>query len=193
MDIPSQLRQALEQLYTGMQQTQMKQDSQNISLRYRSQSGKGQRLLTSDNEAIAYAVARMPATFAAVYSALEQAISVTGIRPETFMDAGAGTGAASWAADALLDLGSVLCLERESAMLRTGKALMKYGSPALQSAKWINHDLYTEDIPEQADLVIASYVLNEMTEQGRKKAIEKEFPDRCCLLLNRAHLPLILK
>ncbi len=43
-----------------------------ISQRYRTRVGTGERLIRSDTEALAYAVSRMPATFAAVYDALEK-------------------------------------------------------------------------------------------------------------------------
>ena len=183
MEIPQALREALELQLTGMRQAQMMHDAQTISMRYRTQSGKGERLLTSDAEAVAYATARMPATFGAVYVALEQALASAGCLPQTLLDAGAGTGAAAWAADAQLDLKSIVCLEREDAMRRTGEAMMKQGPQALRDAKWIPHDLTTDEISERSDLVVASYVLNEMTDAGRKKTAEKLWNAAKMLLL----------
>lgn len=173
MELPLALREAMEQQRNGAQSGQMIQDAQTLSLRYRTQSGRGERLLTGDHEASAYAVARMPATFGAVHSCLQQTLEVTGYRPETLLDAGAGTGAASWAADSLLELKSVTCVERESAMLKTGKTMMQHGPAALRSAKWVQLDLVQEKAVEQAGLVIAAYVLNEMTAEGRLIAAEK--------------------
>ncbi len=173
MELPLALREAIDQQLYGMQSGQMIQDARALSLRYRTQGGRGERLLTGDHEASAYAVARMPATFGAIHACLEQTLQLTGYLPETLLDAGAGTGAASWAADSLLQLKSVTCLERESAMLKIGKAMMEHGSVALCSAKWIQQDLVRDDPAEQAELVIAAYVLNEMTVEGRRIAAEK--------------------
>ncbi|TFH93920.1 methyltransferase domain-containing protein, partial [Porphyromonas levii] len=93
--------------------------------------------------------------------------------PETLLDVGAGTGAVAWAVDEKLDLKNIVCLERESAMRKTGKALMQNGSQVLRNAKWISHDLTIDEIPEKADLVVASYVLNEMSPEDRIKAAKK--------------------
>lgn len=173
MEMPFELREALENQLQDAKLDRMITDSQNISMRYRTQSGKGDRLLTSDSEALSYAAARMPATYGAVYSALEKTIAKANCTPYTMLDIGAGTGAASWAAATLLGLMDLTCLEREGAMRRLGSKLMEYGPQVLRNAKWLEHDLDTDAIPGKADLVIASYVLNEMSEDGRKRAIEK--------------------
>lgn len=178
MEIPQGLREALEDQLTNMQRAGMNQarmidDAQTVSLRYRTQSGSGERLLTRDNEAVAYAAARMPATYGAISTALDNALSVTDCSPATLFDAGAGTGAASWAASRLLNLESILCLEREDAMIKTGKALMAHGTKSLQAAKWKKHDLVADELTECADLVIAAYVFNEMSEKGRLVVLEK--------------------
>lgn len=173
MEIPQALREAIDQQLPNVQYQQMMTDAQAISVRYRMQDGSGKRLLTKESEAIAYAAARMPATFSAVTTALEQTLSKDGCCPQTLLDAGAGTGAASWAAEGLLELKSITCLERENAMLKTGRAMMEHGSPALSAAKWLQHDLVMDEIIERADLVIAAYVFNELTERDRLTAAKK--------------------
>ncbi|MBP7174998.1 MAG: rRNA methyltransferase [Thermoclostridium sp.] len=173
MELPLALREAMEQQLYGKQHEQMIHDAQALSLRYRTQGGRSERLLKGEHEAAAYAIARMPATFGAVFSCLQQTLEATVILPETLLDAGAGTGAASWAADSLLELNSITCLERESAMMKIGKAMMEQGSDALRQAKWIQKDLVQDETCEHADLVIAAYVLNEMTARDRLIAVEK--------------------
>ena len=173
MEISLKLREALEQQLQDIKLEKMILDSQNISLRYRTQGGTGKRLLTNDSEALSYAAARMPATYCAVYSALQKTLSKVKNIPLTMLDVGAGTGAASWAAAELLDLKSLICLERERAMLGLGSKLMEHGPQVLKEAKWQEFDLDTGSIPHKADLVIASYVLNEMSVDGRKRAIDK--------------------
>lgn len=170
MDFPLPLRTALEARLDGLSQSQLIKNAQTLSVRYREKSGSGQRLLTTEAEAAAYAATRMPATFGAVSAALSYALQCTDLRPATLLDAGAGTGAACWAADALLNLSEITCLDREGAMRRLGEALMKTGSPALQSARWIDRDIIKENLGVTADLVVASYVLNELSEENRLKA-----------------------
>ena len=170
MEFPLPLRAALEARLDGFKQSQLLSDSQAISVRYRKQGGSGKRLLTTDREAAAYAATRMPATFGAVSAALQWVLDCCDIRPETLLDIGAGTGAACWAADALLNLQKITCLEREGAMRRLGEALMQSGSSVLQSARWISRDVTKEALGETADLVVASYLLNELSEENRLKA-----------------------
>ena len=190
MEIPFELRAALERQLQGINHGQLVRDSRNISFRYRTRGGTGERLLTNDSEALSYAISRMPATYGAVRTALEKTLACVDCRPRTLLDAGAGTGAASWAAAGSLDLDSIVCLEREKALRTLGARLMEDGAQAsgdgmrvLREAKWIGHDLETDDIPGKADLVIASYVLNEMTADARKRAVQKLWESAGMILL----------
>jgi ribosomal protein RSM22 (predicted rRNA methylase) len=185
MEIPYELRMAIERLTAGFAIGELKRSAQSLSLRYRTEGGNGKRLATQDDEAVAYAAARMPATYGAVYQSLKYALDLTECRPQSLLDAGAGTGAAAWAADALLDLERIVCLEREEAMIRIGRILMREaGPPALRNAEWIRRDFTADAIPGKADLVIASYALNELGEEQRMHTVEK--------LWNAAEIMLLL-
>ena len=173
MDIPGMLNEALMQLTKETQQSVLQKQAQDISLAYRSQESSGARLVTTGIQATAYAAARMPATYSAVAKALGYALDISSLQPKTMIDAGAGTGAGSWAAAGLLALDDILCLERESAMRRVGEVLMQYGPPSLKSARWMECDLQQNEIGERAELVLAAYVLNEMTTAGRAAAVQK--------------------
>lgn len=173
MEFPIPLRTAVESRAATLPQAQLLRDAQALSERYRGGSGSGKRLVTTKYEALAYSVTRMPATFGAVSSALEYALAHTVRLPRTLLDVGAGTGAAAWAADALLELDEVTCLEREDAMRSLGQEFMQSGSESLQAAKWVAGDLVSGPLPGKADLVVASYVLNEVREEDRPAAVEK--------------------
>ena len=173
MNFPRTLQAALEKLLSGMRQEDMIRDAQAISGRYREQSGLGRRLVTLHSQAAAYAASRMPATFGAVCAALSKALASLEREPRTLLDAGAGTGAAAWAADAILPLENVLCLEREDAMRNIGQTLMQAGSPVLQNAVWLSRDLCAGTGNERAELVIMAYVLGEMAEGDRAAAVQK--------------------
>ena len=95
---PQELTLALEALLAGRESTQLERDAKAISENYRMRTGQGNRLLTRESEAAAYAAARMPATFAAAHEAIHQALEASGFAPKTLLDCGAGTGAAAWAA-----------------------------------------------------------------------------------------------
>jgi len=172
MDLPQSLRSAIENLVECVPHIKLVTDAQNISMRYRTGRINSERLITSKTEALAYAASRMPATYGAVYTALENSISVAGCFPRTIADIGAGTGAASWAASSILDLERIVCIEKESLMLEVGKELMKHGPDPLRNAEWISGDMISAEIPK-ADLVIAAYVLNELPDAKRKEIVNK--------------------
>ena len=147
MIFPSDVRALLEQT------AGLKQAAADISLRYR--TGRDKSLKTA-TEAAAYAATRMPATFGAVGRALELTLETLNAPLETLLDVGAGTGAATLAAQQLLDLKSAVCLERAAVMRELGQKLVK--------ADWRAFDVMADDLPESADLVIASYMLNEVAD-----------------------------
>ncbi len=173
MDFPGALQSAIQQLAAKYPVAQLKNAAEEISRRYRQETGQGKRLLSQDLEAAAYAMARMPATFGAVASALGYALEAADFAPKTLLDAGAGTGAACWAADVLLPLERVICLEREEAMRRLGQELMREGSEALQGAEWQAADLTDRAPLPKAEFVVASYVLGELSPAARIAALQK--------------------
>lgn len=164
---PQELTAALEAMAAGQNQTALARDAKTISENYRLRTGKGDRLLTKESEAAAYAAARMPATFAAAQAALSAALAASGLAPKTLVDCGAGTGAASWAADSLLELDSVTCLEREDAMRSVGSALMRTSGGVLAGAKWESCDLTAAQPLPKAELVVEGYMLGELREDMR--------------------------
>lgn len=170
MDIPQELKEEIEKITLGMKHTQIIENAQTISEKYRHNSGKGEKLVTKATEATAYAISRMPATYCAVYSALSQSLKNYNQDIKTVLDVGAGTGTATWAISNLLNVDKITCLEREEQMQKVGKQLMK---DYISNVEWKNFDLTQNDIKEKSDLVIASYVINELTEADRKKAISK--------------------
>jgi len=147
MIFPPKVRFLLEQT-NGLKQT-----AADISLRYR--TGRDKSLKTAA-EAAAYAATRMPATFGAVARALELTLETLETPPETLLDVGAGTGAATLAAQQLLDLKSAICLERAAVMRDLGQKLV--------AADWRTIDIMADDLPETAGLVVASYMLNEVAD-----------------------------
>ena len=170
-----ELRAALAALTAECEEDGLRRDAQALSERYRLRTGTGKRLLTGEREAAAYAAARMPATFEAIRAALAWSLGCAGLAPRTLLDCGAGTGAASWAADSLLHLERVTCLEREAAMRAVGRRLMATGSAALCGADWRDADL-TADAPlPRAELVVEGYMLGELAAEARIPAARRLF------------------
>lgn len=172
MNIPNELKEAIEKELLGIKHREVVEESQRISKRYRENDGKGKKIVTKQSEAIAYAISRMPATYCAVHSALNSSLKNYNEKIETVLDVGAGTGAATWAIVDLINSKQVTCLEREKEMKNIGRKLME-GLPSFEKVKWQEFDLIRNEIVEKADLVVSSYVINELTEADRKRAIIK--------------------
>lgn len=174
-NMDARLEQALAALLARHETAALTKDAQHISENYRLRTGAGKRLLTREGEAAAYAAARMPATCAAAQAALSWALDCAGVQIASLLDCGAGTGAVSWAADGLLELDHVVCLEREAAMRAVGSELMRAGGTALAHAQWQAFDMVEGDALPEADLVCEGYMLGELKERHRLPAARRLF------------------
>lgn len=119
-----------------------------------------------DIDAAAYAVYRMPATYAAVRAALGQLAAVDpSFAPRTVVDLGAGTGAALWAvADLWPSVSSLHAVEQNPAMTEVGRRLLATGGPT--EVRWQTSSMVAPSVPT-ADLVIAGYALGELDASDR--------------------------
>ncbi|MBP3428438.1 MAG: rRNA methyltransferase [Clostridia bacterium] len=169
------LESALARVVEECDSRALERDAKAISENYRLRTGTGKRLLTREGEAAAYAAARMPATCAAAEAALGAALMAYGGEIRSLLDVGAGTGAVSWAADALLPLERIICLEREEAMHSVGARLMRDAEGALGGAQWQAFDITSSDPLPQAELVAEGYMLGELEEGMRIPAARKLF------------------
>ena len=184
MELPGELRAAVESAAADIPLRELTALAGGLSQRYREQSGTGRSLLHGEAEAVAYACARMPATYAAVRTALGWALPGSGAYA-TMLDVGAGTGAAGWAAALELDgLCSLTCLEREEGMLRLGERLMCQSAAFAEcEVRWLRGDI-ADGLPAGSyDLVTASYMMNELTEPARARLLEQLWSAAAGMLL----------
>lgn len=171
VDIPEELKENIDKLLKENQIHKILEDAQTVSNRYRNNDGKGKKLLTKESEAVSYAISRMPATYAAVSSVLEQTLDNYNEDLTSVIDVGAGTGAVVWAVNDVATSNAIKCFEREESMINIGKKLMK--NTDLNDVRWKRFDILQDEIQEKADLVITSYMINELPKGDREKAVEK--------------------
>ncbi len=173
MELPYELKQIIENEAQKIKTSSLSAAAEAISEKYRREKGDGSRIVTDKTETAAYSAVRMPATFGAVSAALSYAKECAGIEITSLIDAGAGTGAAAWAFAEVFDKAErVICLEREASMSSFGRYLMEEGGfPA--EYLWKEFDIASDEITDKADLVTASYMLNELNEKSRIRAVEK--------------------
>lgn len=168
-DLPAYLTATLTARLQGVSRSDAAQRSDTISKTYR--SGGGSATIRNESDALAYALARMPATYAAVVASLN---ALQEIRPDfaptSLLDCGAGPGTATWAcAEAFETLETFALLDANPALRALAIEL------ARETDRKIDYSL--GDAPTKiaeahaADLVIASYVINELTDTTREKLV----------------------
>ena len=159
---PAALEQGIDRLVERLGRSRLELAARRLSEAYRSQGET--RVARSAEDAAAYAATRAPATFASAGAVLEEVTARRpGWQPRTLLDVGAGPGVASWAALALWPgIERVTLVEAEAEMADVGRELARGAPAVLSSAEWRVGDLL--EATGSYDLVVASYVLNELAE-----------------------------
>ena len=168
MEIPQQLRSALDAELSSLPPKKIASAVANLSGRYRTGASRGGRgYLQSPEDIVAYAAFRLPATFAAVHAALEQVRDrLLDWKPRTLLDVGAGPGTAMWATTTLWPaLNGITLLERDEGMAALGKRLATCSPLApVREAGWLSVDITGAWVVPPHDLVVMSYVLGELSQ-----------------------------
>jgi ribosomal protein RSM22 (predicted rRNA methylase) len=174
MELPPALRQALDRALSGVGGKGLAASAAALSQRYRGEQSDGKPHVATEDDALAYLAARMPATYAAVRAALAAiAEAAPDFAPATMLDIGAGPGTALWAAaDCWPDLAEAMLIEASPVFARIGRELA--AGAALPQTVWQVGDVVTNDIDTPPrDLVTAAYVLNEIAPEQRPALVEK--------------------
>ena len=126
MKLPEELKIRLEEISNKYKENELKNAYAGISERYMNEKRTGNTLLSSEIDVVAYANARMPATYGAVHTAFSKVVEhLDEIQLKTLVDIGAGTGAATWAVSDFIEFEKITCIEREKNMMDFGKNLMQ--------------------------------------------------------------------
>ncbi len=167
-DLPAELKSALDTRLHGLSRSDAAERSASISKTYRDGGGSG--AIRSEADALAYALARMPATYAAVTASLNALAGIApDFAPKSLLDVGAGPGTASWAAaEAFSSLTAFTLLDANRA-LRALALELGGASARLRGMTYRQGEARAELArADAADLVVASYVIGEISEAERK-------------------------
>lgn len=161
-DLPPALKAAIDRELEGAPRRDLAARTAATSRTYRS-GGTSAAAIRSEADALAYALTRLPATYAAGVAVFDEVRRrAPGFSPESVLDAGAGPGGAGWAAlQAWASLERVTRFDSNSAFLTLARRLAAEGPEPLRMAEDIRGDLTRAD-PPPADLVVASYALAEI-------------------------------
>ncbi|MYR45132.1 small ribosomal subunit Rsm22 family protein [Streptomyces sp. SID5910] len=167
------LRTALAGLLDGLPPRQAAQAVERLIANYRGATPTDAPILRDRADVVAYAAYRMPATFAAVRSALAAfSDAVPEWAPAGHVDVGGGTGAATWAvSDTWGGVRPVTVLDWAEPALALGKEIAA-AHPALRDTRWQRSRIGAALTVDDTDLVTVSYVLNELTPSDRAALVD---------------------
>ena len=162
VELPAALRAALDRELEGVGRKDLAVRAAATSAAYR--AGKpSSGVIRDEADALAYALARLPATYAACATVFAEAARLApGFAPASLLDAGSGTAAASWAAaEQWAGLRGLTWLDSSPPFLALAQRLAGGGHlPAIEARR---ADLTAAGPWPNSDLVVASYALAEIT------------------------------
>jgi ribosomal protein RSM22 (predicted rRNA methylase) len=165
--LPVELKAALEAKLHGLSRSDAAERSARISETYR--AGGSSAAIRTAADALAYALARMPATYAAVTASLNALCEIrSDLAPKTLLDIGAGPGTATWAAaETFSSLADFTSIDANAALRALALDLFDK-SPRLSKVRYTPGDARAALAgAEAADFVIASYLIGEMNDAER--------------------------
>lgn len=161
-DLPAALRAALDGELAGASRRDLAARATATSEAYRAGRTSSAAIKGRD-DALAYALARLPATYAAGAAVFDEALArAPGFAPASLLDAGCGPGGASWAAvQAFPSIARIEWVDASAPFLDLAERLAASGPEPLAAATRRRGDLTAGGLPS-ADVVTASYALAEI-------------------------------
>jgi ribosomal protein RSM22 (predicted rRNA methylase) len=160
--LPGPLKAALDAALERVSRKTLADRAAATSAAYRG-GGTSAAVIRDRTDALAYALVRLPATYAAAAAVLAEARRLAPeFAPISLLDAGSGPGGGSWAAvETWPSIASVGWVDASAPFLDLAADLAADGPAALKAAARQRADLTAADLPA-ADVVLASYALAEV-------------------------------
>ncbi|GAB3914366.1 rRNA methyltransferase [Microlunatus endophyticus] len=165
-ELPGDLAAAVARLSDGQsRQDQLGATTRQLIERYQADTPAvpGRPIMAGDREALAYAVYRMPATYAAIRTVLEQVPDTCIPASVRHLDIAGGTGAAVWAvADRWPQVADHRVIEQSVAAIDLGRRLQKSASGPVGRTSWEQRVINSRIELGEADLITVGYLLSEI-------------------------------
>ncbi|MBG0797184.1 methyltransferase domain-containing protein [Methylocystis sp. L43] len=174
-ELPAPLSAAIEARLEGRAQGMLRDRARLLSERYRAHRPTSETI-RDETDALAYAATRMPATYAAIVTALgrldEQSPEFA---PQRMLDVGCGLGAASCAAATVWpNIAEITLLDRSALFLNLAAALAQE-SGLRATIEAMDADMAALPAGEDAsfDLVVVGYALTEIAEANLAAVVDQ--------------------
>lgn len=166
-ELPPALRAAIDRELSGASRRDLAERTAATTEAYRAGRGSS-AVIKGRDDALAYALVRLPATYAACATALEEARRLApGFAPRSLLDAGCGPGGGSWAArETWPSLADIAWLDASAPFLDLAARLAGDAFAATAT----RGDLTSGRFPTAA-LVLASYALAEIAPAAQAQVV----------------------
>lgn len=158
--LPAWIAAALQSKLENVSRNDLRDRAQAISHAYR--AGLSSEIIRSELDALAYAIVRLPATYAAVHAALAHTVDmVPEFKPQSILDIGCGPGTAAWAGlDIWPSITKATLVDRNPRLLDLAREL---GRSRPAGIDFIQGEMAKSVATSpSADVVMASYALTEI-------------------------------
>lgn len=174
---PLELRRAVDEAIRGLSLNALRVAADRLSAAYRAGAPRGSRRAgaRSEIDPLAYAAARMPATYHAVSAVLRELRGrCPALRIESVLDVGSGPATCLWAAWSVFDeLARATLIEPDPAMVALGRRLLRGAQPAARvDTVWWTGDAGRLGAAPAHDLVVAGYLLGELDAARRRQVVD---------------------
>jgi ribosomal protein RSM22 (predicted rRNA methylase) len=177
---PATLARALAGLLEGATRKDLRARAQRMSEEFRAGEGS-HRAIRDEDDALAYALTRLPATYAAAAAALRRVrAELPNFAPKSLLDAGCGLASAAAAAlEVWPEIAEVALFDRSRPFLALAQQLIQASAhEALRRARLMAGDLTDRAaVVEAADLVLVSYAIAEITDEAAPAVLERLWPN----------------
>jgi ribosomal protein RSM22 (predicted rRNA methylase) len=151
----------LHESLTGVSRRDLAGRAERLSAHYRA-GGASAEVVRDDRDALAYALVRMPATFASLAQVMSQIADEPDFDPRSMLDLACGPGTASFAAAQRWPrLADRILVDENPAFLALARTL-NHASPDSGTIRYLQRRLEPVSALPAADLVVMSYALVEM-------------------------------
>ena len=173
MQLPLPLQTAIDDIVESSGMRDLVEARETLTQRYRKPTA-GSQFMTTDIQRQSYVISRMPATYAALQSALHAIQERAQLPIKSILDLGAGPGTAMWAAcENFPEIETITLMEKDQALSSLGQRLVAFSeNKAMQAANWKEADLEKLTQLPPHDLVVLSYSIGELNPQSIQPLVD---------------------
>ena len=157
----------IESLVEGYKLTELKNEAFSLIARYQDKNVNNGDVIDTDLKAKVYAVIRMPATYKVSIEVFKRIFNLYNPNIESVLDVGSGLGSMIDALKEYKEIDITDALEINTHMINISEEINS-------NINYMNKDIRSENITPH-DLVMSSYVLNEIGTRHRKEVMRKMF------------------